>query len=192
MSLTADQFYMLKTTIYTTFIISIAFMQVGCGKKVTNDRSPASDDVSDSRAARSETFKFQASIQSDGTSQAAYKKFAQDLEARIPESINVKAGNAGNHSAVIYFNAISMTEFDFYCKYAGGASTSSPTEAEDIQKGLKYNFQDCYKNLGDQDQINYEPGEPITQFNDSALILELNGADSRYNTSAEADLELKW
>jgi hypothetical protein len=181
---------MLKTTLYTTVILS-TFLQVGCGKKVTN-RAPASDNITDIRGGGTETFKLNAKFSPGSNSEPSYKRFAKDLEVRIPASIDVKSGNAGNNTAILYFNAISLTEFDFYCKYIGGASVSSPVIEEDIQKGLKYKFHDCYANSGDQNQINYEAGEPITQFDDSSLILEIEGSDSRFEMEAEADLELKW
>jgi hypothetical protein len=181
---------MIKNTIYTTVILSSCLL-VGCGKEVTN-RAPASDDVTDIRGGTTETFKLSASFLPNGLTQPKYKTFTKALEVRIPRTIDVKSGNAGNNTALLYFDATSVTDFGFYCKYIGGASTSSPLAEEDIQSGLKYNFDNCYMSLGDQRQINYPVDTWITQYEGSSLILELKGADSRFETDAEADLELKW
>ena len=177
---------MIKNLFYISIMLS-TLLQVGCGKGVKNDSS--SDDDSDIRSITSEVHKLEASLKIDGSSELSMKSFAEAREVRIPASIVVKNGNAGNNAAIIYFNANSDIDFDFYCKYIGGASVTSPENQEDVEKGLAYNFDDCYKALNDQRQINFYPGESITQKDESTVILELLSADPRFNTSAEAEIE---
>ena len=118
--------------------------------------------------------------------------FANDSSVRIPASISVNEGNAGNNTAVIYFNAQSANDFGFYCKYIGGASTASPITQTEITNGLFYNFETCYTQANDQAEVNYYPGYEAIQFGNSSIILELLSADPLKETHATTEFEVNW
>jgi hypothetical protein len=181
---------MYKTIVKSSVILS-TFLQVGCGKGVIN-RAPASDNNSEVRAITADSFKLSASLDTSGTNFDSSKSFAKDLELRIPESLKVTEGNAGDGSAIVYFNSNGDTEYDFYCKYIGGASSQTPTDEEEIIKGLRYNFHDCYTQDNDQGQIGFNPGEAITQYNFSSVVFRVQSADPTENTTVEADIEINW
>ncbi len=182
---------MLKTILKSSVILS-TFLQVGCGKGVIN-KAPASDN-SDSaiRFITADSFKLSASIDQNGTATDSAKSFDKDLELRIPASLDVTEGNAGNGTAAIYFNSNGETGYDFYCKYVGGASSATPTDETEIEKGLKYNFHDCYTQENDQGQISFRPGEAITQYDNSSVVFSVKSADPTEKTKVQADIEIDW
>ncbi len=167
-----------------------ALLQVGCGKKVTNRETDENTD--DRRNVISEFYKLKSSLTTSGTSIADFNESEADHEVRIPASINVEEGNAGNKTAVIYFNAKSETNFSFYCRYTGGAPVESPIIDQDIEKGLAYNFDGCFTQVNDQSPINYYPGYELTHYKDNKVILELLSADPRFNAKANAEFEVIW
>lgn len=119
--------------------------------------------------------------------------FTSDSSVRIPASISVNYGNAGNNTAVIYFNATSSNDYGFYCKYIGGASSSSPITQTEITNGLSYNFETCYTQANDQGEVNYYPGYEAIQFGNTSIILELLSADPSHNTTqANTEFEVNW
>jgi hypothetical protein len=111
---------------------------------------------------------------------------------RIPASLNVKDGNAGDGQALIYFNSNTESDYDFYCKYIGGASSTSPTDEGEIAKGLKYNFDECYTQDNDQGQIGFNPGDAVTQYNNSSVVFRVESADPTENTTVEAIIDIDW
>jgi hypothetical protein len=118
--------------------------------------------------------------------------FKEDSLVRIPASIAVEEGNAGNNVAVIYFNADSENEFEYYCKYVGGASSSSPMTQTEISNGLFYHFDNCYQGSGELSPLNYYPGRKEIQRGNKAVILEVLSADPRYQTQAATEFEVEW
>lgn len=184
---------MQKNKLHTTLIFSFALLYVGCGKEVTNNRAPASEDFTGNQGLQTNTVKLKALIPQGSTNSVTSSvKFSKALEVFIPRSIDVSSGNAANQTAHIYFDANSIDDYTFYCKYIGSATTTTPNSPDEISKGLKYDFHDCYSLSGDNGQINYKPGDKITHYPESSVILELNGSDLRFNTEASTILELKW
>lgn len=162
------------------------FLIVGCGKKVTNN--PDDEQIA-REALTTERVLLDATLKTNGEKELSAYDFKKDAEVRIPASIRVIEGNAGNNTAVIYFNANSNTNFDVYCIYQGAASTASPIEEQDILNGLTYEFDSCYDDLG---YLNYYPGNGLIQDKGLSVILELISADSRYNTKVKTELEVDW
>jgi hypothetical protein len=181
---------MYKTIVKSSVILS-TFLQVGCGKAVIN-KAPASDNNSAIQFITADSFKLSVNIDESGTSSDSSKSFEKDLEVRIPASLNVKEGNAGDGKALIYFNSNTESDYDFYCKYIGGASSETPTEEDEIVKGLKYNFDECYTQDNDQGQIGFNPGDAVTQYNNSSVVFRVESADPTENTTVEAIIDIDW
>lgn len=163
------------------------FLLVGCGKKVENTQEQS--DVNRSELS-SQLIKLKAQLFKSGNAIDEEYAFNSDSEVRIPASINITEGNAGNNMARVYFNAISENEYGFYCNYQGGASMQSPLTSGDIESGKKYIFENCYTQDNNQGEINYYPGYETIQYQNKSIIFELLSADPRYDTSAEAEFEV--
>ena len=118
--------------------------------------------------------------------------FTSDSLVRIPASIEVEEGNAGNNVAVIYFNAKSESEFEFFCKYIGGASSSTPMTQTEITNGLFYHFDNCYSDTAELQPLNYHPGRQEIQYGNKSVILDVLSADPRYNTHVATEFEVEW
>jgi len=163
-------------------------LMVGCGKKIKN--SPALEEIQRNALTTDRIF-LNSKLYVNGQKVNSKHLFAEDtdLEVTIPDIIRVNEGNAGNNTAVIYFNANSVTEFRYYCIYTGGALNSAPDDPQDIEDGLNYHFDDCYNLEG---KVGFYPGYQLTQDNDKAVILELLSADPRYNTTATTELEVRY
>jgi hypothetical protein len=72
-------------------------------------------------------------------------EFPSLAKVRVPQEIYVLTGNAGNFFAKLTFNLNKNTQFfDFYCLYQGGADSQSPIDEDDFNKGLTYQFLECY------------------------------------------------
>lgn len=122
------------------------------------------------------------------------KIFNNNALVRIPAFIQVREGNAGNHWARVYFNVLN-NEAEFYCDYKGGAFSESPDSDWEIEKGLKYHFYGCFQDVdfdGEVDELNYYPGLESIQDRDHSIDLEILSADPRYNTKAQALIEIEW
>lgn len=158
---------------------------VGCGKKIQQDTTQ--QEVSQPRL-EAQVIELKAKLLKSGSSIDEEHTFTTDSEVRIPEVIEVTAGNAGNQLARIYFNFNDQSQkFDFYCNYIGGASTESPVTGDDIKNGELYYFDNCYAEEG---EITYLPGDNSIQDKDKAIVFKLISADPRYDTEAAAQFEI--
>ena len=171
------------------YFSAFCMFSVGCGKKVTNN-----EDQNEVRrdSLTVERIILDASLETNGLKDIERYSFKKDSEVRVPASIEVDSGNAGNNFAVIYFQANSTTNFQFYCKYQGGANYASPSTVTDRINGLIYHFHSCYKELNDQRPVTYYPGSLITQYQGTKVILEILSADPKLDTSASTELEVNW
>lgn len=163
-------------------------LMVGCGKKIKN--SPELEEIQRSALTTDRIF-LDSNLYTNGQKEISKYQFNEetDLEVTIPDVIKVTAGNAGNNTAVLYFNADSVSDFKYYCIYTGGSLYSSPTNPEDIEDGLLYHFDDCYNLEG---KVGFYPGYKLTHAHNKAVILELLSADPRYNTHATTELEVTY
>lgn len=173
------------------YLSMYCMLMVGCGKKVKN-QVEEQDIRRDTLTANSIILEDTLGKLASKTTGKSIYTFTQDSSVRIPASITVEAGNAGNNYAVIYFNSKSQSEFDFYCKYKGGATTSSPATETDFTNGLYYHFETCYTQENDIGEVGYYPGYEVINFSDNSLILDLLSADPRYNTQVAAEIEVNW
>ncbi len=168
---------------------------VGCGKQVKNSAESEEirrDSLTSSNIVLEDEFS-SGSISSKSTiTLNSTFEFHQDSAVRIPASVAVTSGNAGNNTAVIYFNAQNEDDYGFYCKYIGGATSNSPVTQTDFTNGLFYHFHSCYTLPNDLGEVNYYPGREVIQFQENSVILELLSADPRYFTKAQAQLEVDW
>ena len=167
-------------------------LATSCGKGFSDSQSADSQINDISTLQSSASYTLSSKIRLDSTRLLDSRSYPIDHGVRIPASINVQEGNAGNSSAIIYFNARSTVDFSFYCRYVGGANTNSPVLPDQIEKGLSYDFDECFTRINNQDPINYVPGEELIQYKENFVILELLGADSRFKAEASAELELVW
>jgi len=67
------------------------------------------------------------------------------VKVRIPSSLQVTLGNAGNHEAVLSITRPSGEVVR--CSYRGAASSGHPTDVVDRAKGLEYRLASCESNL---------------------------------------------
>ena len=179
-----------KTKCYNLklFYFSIyCLLLVGCGKKI---EQPQDQDVRQERL-ESQIIKLNAKIFSNGNAVDEEHEFTTDSEVRIPDSLQVIEGNAGNHIAKIYFNVDENDNFEFYCKYVGGASNATPNKPEEITSGHYYHFDTCYMQENDQQEINLLPGYESIQYKDKSVLFKLVGADPRFDTQAAAEFEVE-
>lgn len=160
------------------------FLMFGCGKKV--DEGANKQEVN--RPGLSTQFiKLKAKLFKTGQAIDQEHVFENDSEVAIPESIQVKTGNAGNQTARIYFNLDEENKFSFYCNYMGGASTQSPINPEDIENGKTYTFDSCYTAEG---SINYYPGNEPTIYAGNSIMFKIISGDPRFDIEAVSEIEV--
>jgi len=167
-------------------------LTTSCGKTLENTQ--AADDDRYIASVTSEVIKLSATLTPAGLSDAEIYDFDDYAEIKIPGQLKVLNGNAGNQEAKIYFN-VDDNRHDFYCVYVGGASTASPTDSEEIEKGLFYSLDDCYADVDDDnidDALGMKAGDGADQDVGNSIILEIDGADPRYSTQIEGEFELEW
>lgn len=174
--------YNLKLLYFSIYCVLL----VGCGKKVEQTKEQV---VSRSRL-ETQIVKLKAKLFSNGNAIDEDYEFDSDAEVRIPDSLRVTEGNAGNQIAKIYFNVDENDNFDFYCKYIGGASNATPNKPEEITSGHYYNFSACYLEENDQQQITYYPGYESIQYKNKSVVFKLISADPRFDTQASAEFEV--
>jgi len=109
--------------------------------------------------------------------------------ATIPAKIFVQEGNAGNFKAKLKFK-MSESIYNIECSYQGGASSQSPTAPADFDKGLSYNFIDCYDFLGRA--MGMQSGEELWLDPGNSIELILDGADPRFATITKSLVDVEW
>jgi hypothetical protein len=109
--------------------------------------------------------------------------------ATIPAKIFVQEGNAGNFKAKLKFK-MSESIYNIECRYQGGASTQSPTAPADFDKGLSYNFIDCYDFLGRA--MGMQSGEEVWLDPGNSIELIVDGADPRFGTITKSLVDVEW
>jgi hypothetical protein len=164
------------------------FLVCGCGKKIQGGEQ-ATQEVSRPTLS-TKLIKLHAKLFKNGQAQDEQYTFESDSEVAIPEVIKVKAGNAGDQVARLYFNVDQLGEFRFYCNYIGGASTQSPTTPEDIENGKMYYFDTCFIDEGNNREINYYPGNEPTIYKNHSILFRVMSADPRFDTEAVSELEI--
>lgn len=171
------------------FYLSIYCMLfIGCGKEI--EQANDQQDVQRSNI-ESQIVKLNAKLYSDGNAEDVQYDFDTDSEVRIPESLQVTKGNAGNNIARIYFNVDESGNFEFYCNYIGGASNASPNSPQDITSGHYYHFDSCYMEENYQQQVYYTPGYESIQFKSKSVVFKLISADPRFDTQVTAEFEIE-
>jgi hypothetical protein len=163
------------------FIIT-ASLNLGCGKKANNIDNNV---INQQPVTNVEVVKLVAEFTTNDENINDLFTFKEKVNVYIPKSIQVLKGNAGNQQAIIYFNSEGDENY-FYCVYQGGASTITPSSPEEISKGKKYNFVDCYNETG---LLGYIPNDKIYLEKNNHLELELLGADPRTNNQTVAEIE---
>lgn len=179
----------LKTKSYNLklFYVSIyCLLLVGCGKKI---QQPQNQEVKLQRL-ESQMIELEAKLFANGNAVDKEHRFTTDSEVRIPDSLRVTEGNAGNNIAKIYFNVDENKHFEFYCKYVGGASNASPNMPDEITNGHYYLFDTCYMQENDKEEINLIPGYESIQDKNKSVVFKLISADPRFDTQASADFEV--
>jgi hypothetical protein len=109
-----------------------------------------------------------------------YLELAQTHTIRIPATLEVVEGNAGNHKAWVNFGKMR-------CVYRGGASQAHPSSDSQINKGLKYHFQACLDEQGDS--LKLLAGEEIS-FSGMIEVSVDNGSHRSGTTSVKAVFEV--
>lgn len=116
--------------------------------------------------------------------------FPRLAQVTIPSEVHVINGNASNNFAYVFFNEYENA-FDFYCLYKGGSSSSQPSaNSNDEQLGLKYNFVDCYDELGND--LGLDPGMKTWIDKDNSIEVHIEGADPRYDTKTLTTIDVTW
>lgn len=70
----------------------------------------------------------------------ATENFSPSLKLKIPATLPVVAGNAGNAPATVTVSAVGV---NVTCNYVGGASVAHPSDPADVTQGLAYVFVSC-------------------------------------------------
>lgn len=179
------------------------FFNFSCGKKVENTVTEQDVRRPTLNTSFLELVASYSASSSQLSSKISSKKLSQDksfsaiIEAdafiRIPEYLQVTQGNAGNQFARVYFEL--PGSYLFYCSYQGGASSTSPSTEEEIQRGLYYQLDDCYEDVnndGEAEALGYYPGYEAAIDKSSQVTLEILGADPRFQSKVKAQLEVDW
>lgn len=186
---------MIQSTLISLLLMAIMMVCQSCGKPVNDltgqGRAPAVELITPATVILVSTFNL-------NTTDAALTLGSNYIEnftfptlglATIPSKIYVQEGNAGNFQAKLKFK-MSAPEFNIECRYFGGASTQSPTSPSEFEKGLSYDFDDCYDFLGRALHLNSQ--EEIWLDAGNQIELEVLGADPRFGTIIKSLIDVDW
>jgi hypothetical protein len=118
--------------------------------------------------------------------------------SKIPDSINVTEGNAGNFYSKLFFNVETNGDYEFYCLYRGGSALPNPSQSSQLiefEKGLKYSFVSCFdqdnRDIGIEleDLENYTT--PIDDNKKVKLVLVGGHPDLRTKANVNLRVEIK-
>lgn len=183
--------YRVSTFIFT---LSFALITQSCGKKIEDSSSGERKPGSQNEYITVEDITLEASVDQDINRIIASSSIPRHGSMKIPESIKVIEGNAGNYWARLTINK-DIEGFEFYCLYQGGAKLARPDEivhAEDFKKGLTYHFKGCFNE--DNQEFMVEDLELFTTpiYQNKNIELRLLGAHPDHFTKAITNLLVTW